>query len=182
MTKTISQPREHAADAFNAGKVRFPVSKVAGGEGIDLQERCAELVHVDMPWIPMRLHKRVGRLSRYGQKRPVSVHILRNPQTVEARIWDLLNERLERIQLAVSSVMEEQEDISQLVIGMAGNSLFNELFSVGQGVSNERLGHSLIRRRHLRLGQRSPDRLALHRTGQAYAERLRRELQRQDAG
>ena len=130
----------------------------------------------------MRLHKRVGRLSRYGQKRPVSVHILRNPQTVEARIWDLLNERLERIQLAVSSVMEEQEDISQLVIGMAGNSLFNELFSVGQGVSNERLGHSLIRRRHLRLGQRSPDRLALHRTGQAYAERLRRELQRQDAG
>jgi hypothetical protein len=36
--------------------------------------------------------------------------------------------------------MEEQEDISQLVIGMAGNSLFNELFSGGQGLSNERLG------------------------------------------
>jgi SNF2 family DNA or RNA helicase len=140
VTKTISQPREHAADAFNAGKVRFLVSTEAGGEGIDLQERCAALVHVDMPWNPMRLHQRVGRLSRYGQKRPVSVYILRNPQTVEARIWDLLNEKLERIQLALSSVMEEQEDISQLVIGMAGNSLFNELFSGGQGVSNERLG------------------------------------------
>ena len=140
VTKTISQPREHAADAFNAGKVRFLVSTEAGGEGIDLQERCAVLVHVDMPWNPMRLHQRVGRLSRYGQKRPVSVYILRNPQTVEARIWDLLNEKLERIQLALSSVMEEQEDISQLVIGMAGNSLFNELFSGGQGLSNERLG------------------------------------------
>jgi SNF2 family DNA or RNA helicase len=139
-TKTISQPREHAADAFNAGKVRFLVSTEAGGEGIDLQERCAVLVHVDMPWNPMRLHQRVGRLSRYGQKRPVSVYILRNPQTVEARIWDLLNEKLERIQQALSSVMEEQEDISQLVIGMAGNSLFNELFSGGQGLSNERLG------------------------------------------
>jgi ERCC4-related helicase len=140
VTKTISQPREHAADAFNAGKVRFLVSTEAGGEGIDLQERCAVLVHVDMPWNPMRLHQRVGRLSRYGQKRPVSVYILRNPQTVEARIWDLLNEKLERIQLALSSVMEEQEDISQLVIGMAGNSLFNELFSGGQGLSKERLG------------------------------------------
>jgi SNF2 family DNA or RNA helicase len=140
VTKTISQPREHAADAFNAGNVRFLVSTEAGGEGIDLQERCAVLVHVDMPWNPMRLHQRVGRLSRYGQTRPVSVYILRNPQTVEARIWGLLNEKLERIQLALSSVMEEQEDISQLVIGMAGNSLFNELFSGGQGLSNERLG------------------------------------------
>lgn len=139
-TKTISQPREHAADAFNEGKVRFLVSTEAGGEGIDLQERCAVLVHVDMPWNPMRLHQRVGRLSRYGQKRPVSVYILRNPQTVEARIWDLLNEKLERIQLALSSVMEEQEDISQLVIGMAGNSLFNDLFSGGEGLSDERLG------------------------------------------
>lgn len=140
LTRTISQPREYAADAFNAGKVRFLVSTEAGGEGIDLQERCAVLVHVDTPWNPMRLHQRVGRLSRYGQKRPVSVYILRNPHTVEARIWDLLNEKLERIQLALSSVMEQQEDISQLVIGMTGNSVFNELFSGAQGLSNERLG------------------------------------------
>lgn len=138
--KTVSQPREHAADSFNAGKVRFLVSTEAGGEGIDLQERCAVLVHADMPWNPMRLHQRVGRLSRYGQTRPVSVYILRNPQTVEARIWDLLNAKLERIQAALSSVMEEQEDISQLVIGMAGNSLFNELFSGSEGLSGERLG------------------------------------------
>ncbi len=138
--KTVSQSREHAADAFNAGKVRFLVSTEAGGEGIDLQERCAVLVHADMPWNPMRLHQRVGRLSRYGQTRPVSVYILRNPQTVEARIWDLLNAKLERIQAALSSVMEEQEDISQLVIGMAGNSLFNELFSGSEGLSGERLG------------------------------------------
>jgi ERCC4-related helicase len=138
--RTINQPREQAADAFNAGKVRFLVSTEAGGEGIDLQERCAVLVHADMPWNPMRLHQRVGRLSRYGQTRPVSVYILRNPETVEARIWDLLNAKLARIQAALSSVMEEQEDISQLVIGMTGNSLFNELFSGSEGLSGERLG------------------------------------------
>lgn len=137
--RTVSQPREQAADAFNAGRVRFLVSTEAGGEGIDLQERCAVLVHVDMPWNPMRLHQRVGRLSRYGQQRPVSVYILRNPDTVEARIWGLLNEKLERVQLAFSAVMEQREDISQLVIGMAGTALFNELFSGAQGMAGDRL-------------------------------------------
>ena len=137
--RTVSQPREQAADAFNAGGVRFLVSTEAGGEGIDLQERCAVLVHVDMPWNPMRLHQRVGRLSRYGQERPVSVYILRNPDTVEARIWDLLTEKLERVQLAFSAVMEQREDISQLVIGMAGSALFNELFSGAQGMERDRL-------------------------------------------
>ena len=136
---TVNQPREQAAELFNAGEVRFLVSTEAGGEGIDLQERCARLVHVDMPWNPMRLHQRVGRLSRYGQRRPVSVYILRNPDTVEARIWTLLNEKLARVQLALSAVMEQQEDISQLVIGMAGTALFNELFSGAEGMTGERL-------------------------------------------
>ena len=88
--RTVSQPREKAAAMFNEGAVRFLVSTEAGGEGIDLQERCATLVHVDMPWNPMRLHQRVGRLSRYGQRRSVAAYILCNPDTVEARIWDLL--------------------------------------------------------------------------------------------
>ncbi len=136
---TVSQPREHAADRFNAGRVRFLVSTEAGGEGIDLQERCAVLVHVDMPWNPMRLHQRVGRLSRYGQQRPVSVYILRNPDTVEARIWDLLNAKLGRVQRALSAVMEQREDISQLVVGMAGPGLFNELYSGAQGMTGDRL-------------------------------------------
>lgn len=52
---TQASPREPAAEAFNRGDIRFLVSTEAGGEGIDLQERCATLVHADMPWNPMRL-------------------------------------------------------------------------------------------------------------------------------
>lgn len=127
-----SWTREQAADAFNVGKVRFLVSTEAAGEGIDLQERCATLVHVDMPWNPMRLHQRVGRLSRYGQKRPVQVFILRNPDTVEARIWDLLNAKLNRIQTALDGAMDEREDISQLVVGMTGAAAIEAIFAEGQ--------------------------------------------------
>ena len=134
------QSREGAAKAFNAGVVRFLVSTEAGGEGIDLQERCAVLVHVDLPWNPMRLHQRVGRLSRYGQKRDVTVRILRNPDTVESRIWELLEQKLERVQEAFAQTMEDPEDITHLVIGMTGNNLFNEIFSNAPDLEEERLG------------------------------------------
>ena len=126
--------RDSAADDFNTGGTRFLVSTEAGGEGIDLQDRCATLVHVDLPWNPMRLHQRVGRLNRYGQKRAVRVFLLRNPATVEARIWALLEAKLARIQAALSASMEEVEDIAQLVIGMQGGRFFDELFAEGANV------------------------------------------------
>lgn len=132
------RPRSHrwrrdvAAAAFNEGERRFLVSTEAAGEGIDLQRRCSTLIHVDMPWNPMRLHQRVGRLSRYGQTRPVSVYILRNPETVEARIWGLLNAKLARIQHALGSVMEDGEDITQLVVGMSGAGLLQNVFADAQ--------------------------------------------------
>ena len=77
----------------------------------------------------MRLHQRVGRLSRYGQKEPVDVVTVRNPDTVESRIWDLLDEKLERITLAFKGGMEDPEDMRQLVIGMASSSVFTSVFS-----------------------------------------------------
>jgi hypothetical protein len=92
-----------------------------------------------MPWNPMRLHQRVGRLSRFGQREEVRVFLLRNPDTVEARIWDLLNSKLQRIQAALSNVMEEREDITQLVIGIAGEALFTDLYAGAEGRSGDRL-------------------------------------------
>ena len=97
------------------------------------------MIHVDLPWNPMRLHQRVGRLSRYGQKRDVRVRILRNPDTVESRIWELLEQKLNRVQEALSRTMEDPEDITRLVIGMTENNLFNEIFSRVPDWEGERL-------------------------------------------
>lgn len=131
--------REDMCDAFNAGRIRFLVSTEAGGEGIDLQERCSALIHVDLPWNPMRLHQRVGRLNRYGQQRSVEVVSLRNPDTVEAMIWQKLEQKLNSIMRALGSAMDEPEDLMQLVLGMTGESLFDELFSGAMGVKREKL-------------------------------------------
>ena len=131
--------REDTCDAFNAGRLRFLVSTEAGGEGIDLQERCSALIHVDLPWNPMRLHQRVGRLNRYGQARPVQVVSLRNPDTVEAMIWGKLEEKLNSIMRAIGSAMDEPEDLMQLVLGMSSEGLFEELFVGAAGIRREKL-------------------------------------------
>ena len=137
--RTINERRGDAAEKFNAGTARFLVSTEAAGEGIDLQAQCHTLVHVDLPWNPMRLHQRVGRLNRYGQREQVEVLTIRNPSTVEALIWDKLNSKLETINVALSQVMDEPEDLLQLVLGMTSNTMFTELFSTASQIPRERL-------------------------------------------
>jgi superfamily II DNA or RNA helicase len=123
------EARENAARRFNRGEVRFLVSTEAAGEGIDLQENCSALVHVDLPWNPMRLHQRVGRLSRYGQTQTVDVVTIRNPDTVESRIWECLDQKLDRITLAFQGGMDDPEDMRQLVLGMASPRMFTHVFA-----------------------------------------------------
>lgn len=88
----------------------------------------------------MRLHQRVGRLNRYGQKARVEVVTLRNPETVEARIWDKLNSKIGNIMLAFGHVMDEPEDLLQMVLGMTSPALFRELFAEGPQVPADSLG------------------------------------------
>ncbi len=125
----LREDRGRAAGRFNRGEVRFLVSTEAAGEGIDLQGNCSALIHVDLPWNPMRLHQRVGRLSRYGQGRPVDVISVRNPDTVESRIWECLDRKLDRITLAFRGAMDDPEDMRQLVIGMASPRTFTNVFA-----------------------------------------------------
>ncbi len=124
---SMARTRVESADEFNAGRVRFLVSTEAGGEGIDLQERCRSLIHVDLPWNPMRMHQRVGRLNRYGQTGQVEVMVLRNPETVEGRIWVILRDKMNEISRALGHAMDEPEDLFQLVLGMTSPSVWRDL-------------------------------------------------------
>jgi hypothetical protein len=72
----------------------------AAGEGIDPQESCSALIHGDLPWNPMCLRQRVARLSQYGQGDQVDVVMVKKPDTIESRIWECLDQKLERITLA----------------------------------------------------------------------------------
>ncbi|WP_052195348.1 DEAD/DEAH box helicase [Deinococcus radiopugnans] len=138
--QTLTMARETASERFNAGEARFLVSTEAGGEGIDLQRSCHTLIHVDLPWNPMRLHQRVGRLNRYGQRHAVDVLTLRNPDTVESLIWERLDGKIRRIAQALGQAMDEPEDLLELVLGMTDPTMFTSLFAEASRVPRERLG------------------------------------------
>jgi len=137
--RDLRKQREDAASEFNSGKTRFLISTEAGGEGIDLQDSCHTIIHVDLPWNPMRLHQRVGRINRYGQTKKVEVFQFRNPDTVEAKILRLLEEKLASITTALSEVMEDPEDMLQLVLGMSSPGLFDKFFAEAPESEDEKL-------------------------------------------
>ena len=128
--KEIS-PRMQAMKSFNSGRCRFLVSTEASGEGVDLQENCHVLIHVDLPWNPMRLHQRVGRIYRYGQTKDVDVVTLHNPDNLESRIWELLDEKCTEINKAFGHVMDSPEDMKQMVLGVEDPGFYSSLFSKG---------------------------------------------------
>lgn len=137
--KDISKSRIQAAEDFNEGNVRFLISTEAAGEGIDLQKNCHVLIHADLPWNPMRLHQRVGRINRYGQTHDVEVVSIRNEDNIEALIWDKLEQKILRIEEAFGAAMKDPEDMMQLVLGMTTDSFYSDLFFNANGKSKEDL-------------------------------------------
>ncbi|OJF17852.1 MAG: ATP-dependent helicase [Bacillaceae bacterium G1] len=69
------------------------VATEAGGEGINLQF-CHHVINYDLPWNPMRLEQRIGRVHRLGQQHTVHIYNLTTNGTIEAHILRLLYEKI----------------------------------------------------------------------------------------
>lgn len=87
--------RALAQDAFR-DKAQVLVSTDAGGEGINLQFAHV-VVNWDLPWSPSRLEQRIGRVDRIGQTHVVRAFNLVCEHSVEARVLEVLNRKLEVI-------------------------------------------------------------------------------------
>lgn len=74
-------------------RAKVLVSTQAGGEGINLQF-CSHAVNFDLPWNPMRIEQRIGRLHRIGQQHDVHIINLSSVGTVEEKILYLLQEKI----------------------------------------------------------------------------------------
>ncbi|MDH6234998.1 superfamily II DNA or RNA helicase [Mesorhizobium soli] len=76
-----------------AQDARVLISTDAGGEGLNLQF-CHVIVNFDMPWNPMRIEQRIGRVDRIGQKHVVRALNFVLEDTVEHRVRQVLEEKL----------------------------------------------------------------------------------------
>ena len=130
-------PRLQACEDFNTGKKRFLISTEAAGEGIDLQKNCHILIHIDLPWNPMRLHQRVGRVNRLGQKFDVDVISIRNENNIETKIWNYLTNKINNIEKAFTAAMDDPDDMMMLVLGMQSDSFYDSLYTEALSIPKE---------------------------------------------
>lgn len=84
--------RQRAQDAFR-GQARILVSTDAGGEGLNLQF-CHVIINYDLPWNPMRIEQRIGRVDRIGQTKPVRAINFVFEDSVEFRVREVLEQKL----------------------------------------------------------------------------------------
>lgn len=104
---------------------QFLICTSAGGEGINLQVGHI-LFNYDLPWNPMAVEQRIGRIHRYGQKETSQVYNLVAEDTVEENIYRILDRKLQEIASHIGKVDnntgEPTEDFRSEILGYLGSS------------------------------------------------------------
>ncbi|HZZ62973.1 MAG TPA: SNF2-related protein [Roseiarcus sp.] len=117
----MSGPDKDAAVADFRERVPVLLCSESGGEGRNIQF-CNTLINFDIPWNPMAIEQRVGRIDRIGQSREVFVFNLVTRGTVEEQVLRLLDEKINMFELVVGEAgailgdLEEERNFADLVL------------------------------------------------------------------
>lgn len=107
------------------------LSSEVGSEGIDLQH-CRFLVNYDLPWNPMRVEQRIGRLDRLNQKAErISIVNFSLKDTVEAEILERLYKRIRIFQESIGDI--------ESILGEMTEQLMLEMFEKSLTPEEERI-------------------------------------------
>ncbi|HVC59157.1 MAG TPA: SNF2-related protein [Acetobacteraceae bacterium] len=118
---SMSGPEKDASVAAFRDSVPILLCSESGGEGRNLQF-CNTLINFDIPWNPMAIEQRIGRIDRIGQVREVFVFNLATAGTIEDQVLRILDEKINMFELVVGEVgailgeLEEQQDFSTMVL------------------------------------------------------------------
>src|SRR6185436_1020372 len=86
--------RVASLEAFTSGKRAVLLATDAAGEGLNLHQACRVVINLELPWNPMRLEQRIGRVDRIGQLRTVHAFHLVAGNTGEVRILERLRAKV----------------------------------------------------------------------------------------
>ena len=118
---SLSGPEKDAAIAEFRDDANILLCTQSGGEGRNIQF-CNTLINFDVPWNPMAIEQRIGRIDRIGQDREVFVFNLVTRGTLEEQVLALLEEKIAMFELVVGEVgailgaLEEEREFPNLVL------------------------------------------------------------------
>ncbi|RIE00466.1 DEAD/DEAH box helicase [Cohnella faecalis] len=104
-------------------RAQVMIATEAGGEGINLQF-CHHIINFDLPWNPMRVEQRIGRVHRLGQKEDVRIFNLCTSGTIEEHIVHLLHEKINMFEMVIGELdeiverMEKEEALEKRLAKM----------------------------------------------------------------
>ena len=145
------EEKEQAVATF-AGGADVLLCGESGSEGRNLQF-CRMLINYDLPWNPMRIEQRIGRLHRIGQTREVQIFNLSAAETVEAQVLQLLDAKINLFELVVGELdmilgdLEERRDFEDLIMDIwCRGADPTELAGLGEELAERRRRYLEIKR------------------------------------
>ena len=135
------QDKEDAIRHFQHD-VQTLVSTESGGEGRNLQF-CHVMVNFDLPWNPLRIEQRIGRIHRIGQQEDVRIYNLSAAGTIEAEVLSLLDAKINLFELVVGELdmilgrLTKAADFEDIVMdtvmsALDGNDLKQRMDALGE--------------------------------------------------
>jgi len=106
-------------------KTQILVSTETGAEGLNFQF-CSNLINYDLPWNPMAVEQRIGRLDRIGQKKNIFVYSLATKGTMEEHVVDLIINKMCCIGLVMGELPIILFNMGLDSNGASGSSKFEE--------------------------------------------------------
>lgn len=116
----MSGPEKDRTIEIFRDEVPLLISTESGGEGRNLQF-CNTIINFDLPWNPMAIEQRIGRIHRIGQSRDVFIFNLVVRHTLEEHILNILDEKINMFELVVGEIgailgeLDDDADFAEMV-------------------------------------------------------------------
>jgi SNF2 family DNA or RNA helicase len=140
----MTGPEKDAAVRRFQDEVPLLICTESGGEGRNLQF-CNTLINFDLPWNPMTIEQRIGRIHRIGQTRDVFIFNLAARGTLEEQVLRILDEKINMFELVVGEIgeilgeMEDEQDFADLVY-----AAWIETTEAERGSAFDQLGERMV--------------------------------------
>ncbi|AGB40723.1 DNA/RNA helicase, superfamily II, SNF2 family [Halobacteroides halobius DSM 5150] len=106
------------------------ISTEAGGQGINLQF-CNTIINYDLPWNPMKIEQRIGRVHRLGQDKDVLIYNLATKNTIEEKIIDLLDKKINLFESVIGG-------LNNLVVDRTNSNLESSILEILAEANDEK--------------------------------------------